>query len=215
MRKNKMMRAASGLLVATLLTTSAISGTFAKYTTSATGTDSARVARWGFNDASSITLDELFKNAYDGTVKSSNTNEDVIAPGTTNSATFKFDYSGTQAAPEVKYAFKVDTKGSECATDIKNNANIQWNLDSGEWGTWDELLAAIEGLDGETTADTGKEYAAGDLPTAFNGITTHTVTWQWAFNTDDAADEKDTTMGNKDTLDDVTLKITITATQID
>lgn len=46
MRKNKMMRAASGLLVATLLTTSVISGTFAKYTSSASGKDTARVAKW-------------------------------------------------------------------------------------------------------------------------------------------------------------------------
>ena len=47
MRKNKMMRTASGLLVATLLTTSVISGTFAKYTTEETGSDSARVAKFG------------------------------------------------------------------------------------------------------------------------------------------------------------------------
>ena len=56
MRKNKFMRAASGLLVAVLLTTCVISGTFAKYTSTSTGTDSARVARWGFNDTSSINL---------------------------------------------------------------------------------------------------------------------------------------------------------------
>ena len=47
MRKNKMMRAASGLLVAVLLSTCAISGTFAKYTTSTESTDNARVAVWG------------------------------------------------------------------------------------------------------------------------------------------------------------------------
>lgn len=56
MKKNKMMRLASCLLVAILLTTSVISGTFAKYTTSSTGTDSARVATWGFQDTASITL---------------------------------------------------------------------------------------------------------------------------------------------------------------
>ena len=47
MKKNKMMRTASGLLVATLLTTSMISGTFAKYTTQDEASDSARVAKWG------------------------------------------------------------------------------------------------------------------------------------------------------------------------
>ena len=47
MMKNKMMRAASILLVAVLLSTCAISGTFAKYVTTASGTDTARVAKWG------------------------------------------------------------------------------------------------------------------------------------------------------------------------
>ena len=47
MRKNKMMRAASALMVAVLLTTCTISGTFAKYVTTASGNDTARVAKWG------------------------------------------------------------------------------------------------------------------------------------------------------------------------
>ena len=46
MKKNRMMRVASALLVAVLLTTCAISGTFAKYVSTATGEDAARVAYW-------------------------------------------------------------------------------------------------------------------------------------------------------------------------
>lgn len=228
MRKNKMMRAASGLLVATLLTTSAISGTFAKYTTSSTGTDSARVAKWGFNDTSSITLTDLFKNAYTDntngeTVKSNETTEDVIAPGTAGSATFDFKYSGATAKPEVAYTFNVSTEGSSCTEDIKNNKNIQWNLDNGTWGTWDALMTSIQALDGNVADD---KYAAGTLPNAFNqNSNEHTVSWQWIFDDTSATgateesikaqDTIDTAMGNKDTLDNVTLKITITATQID
>lgn len=229
MRKNKMMRAASGLLVATLLTTSAISGTFAKYTTSSIGTDSARVAKWGFNDTTSITLKDLFKNVYTNntnveTVKSNNEAEDVIAPGTAGSATFNFTYSEPTAKPEVAYTFKVSTADSSCADDIKNNENIQWNLDGGAWGTWDDLLDAIQKLDG-TEGTEGKDYEAGKLPSEFDGTATHTVGWQWIFDDNGvpgtnaeavkAQDAKDTAMGNKEPLDNVTLKITITATQID
>lgn len=47
MKKNKMLRIASILLVVTLLSTCVISGTFAKYVTKASGTDKARVAKWG------------------------------------------------------------------------------------------------------------------------------------------------------------------------
>lgn len=215
MRKNKMMRAASGVLVATLMTTSIISGTFAKYTTSATGKDSARVATWGFADTSSITLDELFKTAYDQNVLGK---ADVIAPGTTNSADFYFKYSGKEAAPEVAYTFKVDATGSKCADEIQNNKNIQWKLDNGEYGTWSQLITAIENLDGNKTDD---KYEANTLPDKFNSNQKHTISWKWDFDTaqtyDDgkSQDEHDTAMGNKASLDDVTIKITITATQID
>ncbi len=211
MRKNKMMRTASGLLVATLLTTSVISGTFAKYTTEAIGSDSARVAKWGFEDTTSLTLDDLFIKAYDTTV---NSTADVIAPGTTNSATFAFKYNEAGTAPEVAYTFHVSTQGSACADDIKANTNIQWKLDSGEWGTWDQLMTAIEALDGNKTGD---RYEAGELPTGFDTTATHTVSWQWVFYENEAADKADTAMGNKAMaeLDEVTLKITVNATQID
>lgn len=221
MKKNKIMRLASALLVLTLMTTCAISSTFAKYSTSTTGTDSARVAKWGFTDTTSqIQLDNLFNDAYDTTVKAA---ADVIAPGTTGSATFGFTYGGDGAAnaPEVAYTFKVDTTGSTCAADIQNNPNIQWKLDNGEWGTWNTMITSIEALDGNKAGD---KYEPNTLPDAFNttGANVHTISWQWLFDKDTAVtpaptdnDENDTAMGNKATLDDVTLKITVTATQVD
>ena len=62
MKKNKMMRLASFLLVATLLTTSMISGTFAKYVTEGSASDSARVAKWGVEVEA--TDDTGFKKVY-------------------------------------------------------------------------------------------------------------------------------------------------------
>lgn len=210
MKKNKIMRFASALLVLAMLTTCVISGTFAKYTTNVEGTDTARVAKWGFKEAAAnVTLDNLFNKTYDKNVEGK---ADVIAPGTTNSAQFGFTYDGN-GAPEVAYTFKISTTGSECADEIKNNPNIQWKLDNGDWGTWDNLLDAIAAL------NTKETYAAGELPPAFENATTHTVAWQWAFESAGAGQAAqntlDTSMGNKATLDDVTLKITVTATQID
>ena len=97
MKKNTMMRLASGLLVAVLLTTCAISGTFAKYVTEATGSDTARVAKFGV-DVQAVS--SIFKTSYNGenaiSVLSSNTDK-VIAPGTTGTAV-AFTIAG---APEV------------------------------------------------------------------------------------------------------------------
>ena len=66
MKKNVMMRVASVLLVAVLLTTCAISGTFAKYTTGDAGHDTARVAKWGVTiTANGTTFAEAYNDAAD------------------------------------------------------------------------------------------------------------------------------------------------------
>ena len=93
MRKNKLMRLASLLLVLVLLTSSVISGTLAKYVMNASGSDSARVARFGVEISA---VNDLFGNSYKG-VETGNTpqkweltkatassvNKDsIVAPGT-------------------------------------------------------------------------------------------------------------------------------------
>lgn len=233
MKKTKLMRAALLLLVLTLITSCFVGGTFAKYTTSAKGSDTARVAKWGFNGASTINLDNLFQSVYykheEGTDKEtvkSNT-DDVIAPGTAGLAEFNFTYNANNAAPEVAYTFTVSTNGSTCDENIIKNTNIKWSLDGtlaphvgnpsdanyAAEGSWAALLAAIEALDGNKTDN---KYNPGELPTGFDKTdNTHTVGWQWVFHTDDAADAKDTEMGNATSLANVNLKITVTATQID
>ena len=60
MKKNKMMRIASVLLVAVLLSTCAISSTFAKYTTEFTGTSTAKVATWSVNVADADVNNKTF-----------------------------------------------------------------------------------------------------------------------------------------------------------
>lgn len=224
MKKNRMMRTAALLLIAVLLTTSVISGTFAKYTTSADSFDNARVATWGFDDAATINLENLFKTAYEDNDNVVGT-ADVIAPGTTNSASFQFTYNGQEAAPEVAYKFTVDTEGSEIDNDIENNPNIKWALykagtaaDAIVWGDWQTMLDGIEALSGD---DSGTcDYIPSKLPEAFTAEDdTWVVAWKWMFdvNTDGAVDNDvdDTAMGNKGTLDSVKVVISISAEQID
>lgn len=237
MKKTKLMRAALLLLVLTLITSCFVGGTFAKYTTSATGSDTARVAKWGFNSASTINLDNLFHSVYykndAETVKSSTNSTNVIAPGTAGEAKFNFTYNANNAAPEVAYTFTVSTAGSKCAQSIMDNKNIKWSLDGklaphvGEpsdanyaaEGSWAALLAAIEALDGNKTDN---KYNPGELPTGFGKTDNeHIVAWQWAFETaphgvvDAEQDAEDTEMGNANPLAEVTLKITVSATQVD
>lgn len=107
MKKNRMMRLASVLLVLTLLTTSVISGTFAKYTTQDSASDTARVAKWGVELQ---VVGNLYGDSYGAedkivldddtgvTVQSVNRSDDIVAPGTKNDEGFTFSLKGQ---PEV------------------------------------------------------------------------------------------------------------------
>lgn len=119
MKKNVMMRVASALLVAVLLTTCAISGTFAKYTTYSSSNDTARVAKWGVTIAVSgaDAFAEAYKDTADtrssatATVESklndgSTNGDDVLAPGT----------KGTLATINVDGAPEVDVDVTVAAT---------------------------------------------------------------------------------------------------
>lgn len=100
MKKNRMMRLASGLLVAVLLTTSVISGTFAKYTTSASSQDSARVAKWGVIIGTTGTgFSDVYKVKSGIGYSVDSVNGDlVVAPGTEYTDNALFTISGS---PEV------------------------------------------------------------------------------------------------------------------
>ena len=123
MKKNVMMRVASALMVAVLLSTCAISGTFAKYVTSGSAMDTARVAEFGvvisaggqlFGDTYKAVGEGnsivAWSNANAGTVNSGTENEDVVAPGTKNETGLTFGVTG---APEVKVHVDFTVSGSD------------------------------------------------------------------------------------------------------
>lgn len=218
MKKNVMMRIAACLLVCVLASTCGISGTFAKYVTSTSSEDQARVAVWGIN-ADTVEMD-LFDDAYSTDVES-NDGDNVIAPGTTKTSNFSILNTNATLAPEVKYEIAINLDDAEIADAIKNNPNIQWKLDDNAWGTWDQMIAAIKLLSGE--ADGSKVYNATEIATEFANGKTHTISWQWLFENDADSDGSftdedayDTEMGNLAASGDieVLLKITITATQV-
>lgn len=211
MRKNKMMRFASGLLVAVLLTTSIISGTFAKYTSSASGSDTATVAKWSFmamgkdiavkGSNTNLSFD-LFKTIKD--TGNTDDEKDVaagkkIAPGTSGS--FAFDVKNTSEVT-AKYTIKLTEANA-------SNVPLQYSLDG---KTWKDSIAE---LDMEDLTDHRLEMGSDKV--------THTVYWRWAYEgTEQGAhsgqtDIKDTDLGidAQNTAPTVTIKADITATQVD
>ena len=201
MKKNVMMRVASILLVAVLLTTCAISGTFAKYVAETTGTDSARVAKWdmqingtSFNDGT-FTFD-LFKTITDSDGTSAEgdiepADGSIIAPGTSGS----FDLV-------IKNASEVTAKYWFAFT-ATNAAGIPIEYQ----------IVPEGGTPSAWTSDvTDFDIAYADAVTqAVNGQTTYTVNWRWIF---DGNDTTDTDLGVAGTAT-VAVTATLNAEQVD
>lgn len=114
--KNNMLRVASGLLAATLISTCAIGGTFAKYVTADDVSDTARVAKFGVVVTTTGTLfDNNYFNQTSGNTPAgaatgslsvtSSTSDKLIAPGTKNENGMTFSITGT---PEVAVKVEID-----------------------------------------------------------------------------------------------------------
>src|SRR5665647_112662 len=87
------------VMVLTLVTLPLVSGTYAKYATAASGSDTARVAKWGVNTTQEIA--NLFAASYDN-VADGTVGLGIIAPGTAGSTIFTI--TGT---PEVDYHLEI------------------------------------------------------------------------------------------------------------
>ena len=220
MKKNKMMRIASVLLVAVILTTCAISGTFAKYVTETPASDSARVAKFGVTVTGTA---NTFKETYakdDTSVtligNSVVSTEDVVAPGTSGSMA-AFTLTGT---PEV--AVRVEFAGTlELGDKWVDSASAYYcpievtvgdtTFKGTDYTSVDLFATAVN----DKIATFSKDYEANtDLTTI--GADAPEISWAWAFEGND--DAKDTYLGDQAAADNaatISLEVTATVTQID
>ena len=155
MKKNVMMRLASVLLIAVLISTSAISGTYAKYVTQASGSDTARVAKWGVTAGvtgeaftKTYNLDTTVDGSFTLAVESS-TEDKLVAPGTTGTFTGVALTGTPEVAVNVTHVATITLQG--------------WTLASGEF--YCPVYITIEG-----TEYCGLNYAsAADFAAALEG----------------------------------------------
>ena len=226
MKKNTMMRLASALLVLVLLTTCAISGTFAKYVTTNSGDDEARVAKWG---VTITTTGEMFGDAYKDEVVTYEANEkkdtitvqadtegtDVVAPGT-NGTLAAFDIAGTpEVDTEVTYTADLVLTGWE--VDSAVYCPIVFNVNGTEIkidATNTTTAKLEEAVEAAIVGATQKYHTNEDLSAVENDLV---VTWAWAFEGDDV---KDTALGdaaaglNGGTAATIKLTVSATITQV-
>lgn len=200
MKKNRLFILGLVTVFVALVSLTLVSGTLAKYTTTASGSDEARVAYWGF-EQTSYDLTGLFANSYVDVI--SNDSKDVIAPGTKNEITLNFK-SNLSTAPEVDYKLEYTlaiTGKTELLTALDECDGFQWLFNGTAYDTVADVVAAFNALDKACV------YAG----TAAND--TFTIGWQWAFTGNDA---EDTALGNHAMdFEFLTVTITTVATQLD
>lgn len=211
MEKNKTMKMILITLLIAMIALVLVLGTYAKYTSSASGSDTARVAKWSFivggNDivAENTFTFDLFKTIKDTDGKDEtdviSANADrVIAPGTSGSFDLVLENKSETSA---KYSVTYTVTNTE-------SIPVQFSVNGTDWKD------NIEDLN-ISTNDTDTKLDAN------NGTKTITIQWRWAYeNTKEnatteekkATDEKDMALGKAGTAK-LIVQADVTATQID
>ena len=220
-KKNVLMRSAGLLLVLVLVTSCFVGSTFAKYTVGGTGSDTARVAKFGVNVTANGTM---FAREYAtddrsaGTItKSVISTDKVVAPGTKGNMA-SMTLTGTpEVAVRVSYAVnKFELKG--WTTDgTTEYCPLVFTVGTASYKIGDAGITSVSDLQDKVKAAItaySKDYEAN---TDLSGVGTDSlkVSWAWAFEGDDA---KDTALGSRaaeDKAATVELEITTTVTHID
>ena len=247
-KKNWTMRAAGLMLALVLITSCFTGGTFAKYVTSGNGSDTARVAKFGVTV--SVKNNTVFHTTYatkgdvldkdgakiENSVVSDN-GENLVAPGTKEEGTATFSVTGT---PEVAVNVKLALEPTDGNTEVKDVFLKAGTYDNYTTAATDDtfeltndyypvkftLKKGTESTTG-TLADINAKLAA--LSKNYPANTTlddvlgeYTLSWEWAFENNDAAD---TLLGNlaagTAVVDaakystQIAFKLTATVTQID
>lgn len=218
--KNKnTFRIGALLLVACLISSVMLSGTFAKYTSEYAGKDTALVATWDFvaeggqDGLDLVTLGDaavpldLFKHAY---------NENILATAG----------AGKIIAPGVSGNFVLDlTNNSDVAADItfvvskaEGSVNVPMEFSIGtDFDSVDPVPTIYDTVETLTTALNGKNIHLNEA----GGESSVTVYWRWAYYgpsaTAEATDTTDTVLGTTsasgDSRSTYTLNVKVTATQ--
>ena len=195
-KRNWIFKIASALMMACLLTTCVISGTFAKFTSQASGSTTVKVATWDFNFEDSQSTQKTFAVDLAATTELDGgadeqvdtTNEGILAPGTKGSFSISLE-NKSQVSASYAVSFEYED-ASKAPTNLKFCAT-----ENGTYSTLADLNGAFAAVEEEnrTLAHT-------------NGTDTITVYWKWEFtNTDETS-----YAGNE-----IVINATIDLTQVD
>ena len=188
MRKSIFAKIGAAAVVLTLVTSSLVGGTFAKYVTNASAKAEGTVAQWNvaFKDSSDVEITDSTSISLVGTGGS-----DTILPG--DSGEFKIKIYGQEAQVGYDYSFKIEPTTADAET------NKVTFYTKGADDTQNEITSS-----GSTAVTVA--YDPTDNKTMNKE---ETIYWKFQENTGADADAEDTKLAGKS----VSYKITMTATQ--
>lgn len=207
MKKNRLFVLGIITMFVAILSLTLVSGTMARYTSTATGSDTARVAKWSVLvegvDAAGTVVKNFDVNLFDTIKDSDGTSNEtdveskdtdrVIAPGTSGSFEINLENNS-----EVSTSYAIDFT----VTKTDNTIPVQFSKDNTNWvNSIDDLDIAMDNADSPTN----------NRLDAIDGTTSVTIYWRWAYNGNDTTD---TTLGAAGTAE-ITVAVKVIFTQID
>lgn len=213
-RHFKSMRASMILMILVLVTSCIVAGTYAKYVSSKTVNNTARVAKFG------VTIeggDDVFFQSYEsgGKVKASSksvlSTEKVVAPGTkgdmtpitisgTPEVSVRVDFKGNLSIENWEVTNEQETKEFYCPIIITVGEK---KIDRTSCGDKESFENAVN----EAIAEFSKDYNVEDFNQSGFEVDIPSISWEWAFESGN--DNYDTQLGDKA---DATIKLIVTAT---
>ena len=194
MKDNKLVKIFLISLLIVMVGLILVSGTYAKYTTKFTGSDTATVAKFKVSSNTTAETFDLFKTAkeVDGTTADAEVVNGKVAPGTGG----KFDIQLTNDS-EVKVHYAISLKETN-----ESNIPIEYSLDGTTY----------------VTAANFASVSADDLAIGSTTQQTKTVSvyWRWAFEGKDSTNYTTTQTDTTDyTLGTVKVEVSTVFTQVD
>ena len=180
MRKNRLFILGIFTVMVALVSLSLVSGTWAKYTSTAEGTDTAKVAKWDVKfegstatSAAAIEVDlfDTITNVDGSAEQNVKAEGNLIAPGTAGQFTFNMKNES-----EVTAAYYVDYT-------YTGNLPLEFSL-TGADDSWTKDINTLD------IAEASKVTMAMD-----SAEVAITVYWRWVFHVDAAGDTADTNLG--------------------
>lgn len=231
-KRFKSIRASMILMVLALITSCIVGGTYAKYVTSGTGSDQARIAKFGVVIVGNGTA---FSKTYDsknemGTVKSVLSTDSVIAPGTSGKMISMSVSGNPEVSVAVTYKGEFSIYNWEVMDEevskfycpliiIVNGREIKGTSFENEHEFQEAVNTAIEECSGTYHVES---FSSSGLKET---IQVPSVEWRWDFDGGDINDKYDTYLGNRaceasegvpnNKIATVCLSITTTITQVD